>query len=105
MQLIHGELCIAWVLTNVDSLSLKCLPPHFCIEGKEPKVGVPGKAAIFIHQHMFKVVADSDLIAALSKKISSSHGKQGGECHAEISLSSELMDGSAANDGPHESAR
>lgn len=102
MQLIHSEFYISWVLTNVDSPSLKCPLPHFCIEGKEAKVGVPGKAAIFIHQHMFKVVADSDLIAALSKKISSSHGKQAGECHAEISLSGELMDGSAANNGPRE---
>ena len=53
---------------------------------------------------MFEVVSNSDFIAMWTKEISCSCGKQGGKCHAEISLTGELIDGSSTNGGPHESA-
>ena len=69
MELVHSELCIPWVLMDVDPASLERLPPHLCIESKEPEAGVPGKSSIFIHQQMLEIVSNGDLVAALSKEV------------------------------------
>ena len=49
-----------------------------------------------------EVVANGDLVAPYSKEVSCSSGEQGGEAHAEVSLSGELVDWSSSNGGPNE---
>ena len=101
-QLVHSEVCITGVLTDVDSACLECTPPHLSVEGKKPEAGVLGKSTIFIHHHVLEVVTNGDLVATLAEEVSSSSGKQGGEGHAEIPLSRKLIDRSPANCGPQE---
>ena len=51
---------------------------------------------------MLKVVANGDLVAALSYEVSSSSGKQSGKGNAEVPLCGELIDGGSTDSGPHE---
>ena len=90
------------MLLDVDSSSLKSTPPHLCVESKKPESRVLGKSTILILEKMGEVVANSHLIAALSKEVCSSSGEQCGECHTEVSLCGELIDWSSSNGGPHE---
>ena len=66
---------------------------------------MPGKSTIIILEKMSEVIADGYLVAALSKEVSSSCWKQGGEGHTKVSFSGEFIDRCSSNGGPHKGVR
>ena len=52
-KLVHSEVCITWVLMEVES-----------------ETGMLGKLTIFIHEQMLEVVPNGDVVTALTSSIS-----------------------------------
>ena len=100
-KLVDCQLGIIRVLLNVDPSCLKCLPAHLSVEGEEPEARVSGKSTISILEKV-GVVSDGDVVDALSKEVSRSCGVQGGEAHAEVTFSGELIDWSSPDGRPTE---